>query len=128
MFAVGQRREPLNMHAEQIREHLSFRLAELCILARGVLDRTVPLAQLHADLGCSVTHRPGAGRIPLSGEYLSERRHLRVEVIAGSRDRRGCDDRKIGCPLCSKRAHRSRAAATIQEIERRDGELVVGAA
>lgn len=128
MFAVGQRREPLNMHAEQIREHLSLRLAELCILACGVLDRTVPLAQLHADLGCSVTHRSGAGGIPLSGEYLSKRRHLRVEVITGSRDRGGCDDREVSCPLCSKRAYRSRTAAAIQEIERRDREFVVGAA
>lgn len=118
MFAVGQRREPLNMHAQQIREHLGLRLAELWILTRGVLDRTVSLAQLHADLGCSVAHRSGAGRIPLSGEYLGERRHLRVEVVAGSRDRRGCDDRKVGCALCSKCAHRSRTAATIQKVER----------
>ena len=72
VLAVGERREPLYVNAEEARERPRLRLAQLGERPGHLVDRAVALAQLE---GRPAGDRSGAGGVAVGTERLGE--HLR---------------------------------------------------
>lgn len=128
MVTVGQRGQPLHVHAEQPGERVSFSVTERRKFPSGVLHRAVPLAELYAgEPACTarLAHRPGRCREAVAGQGADKHVHT-------SRGLRSCTGELGGIPLLElahaslgEPLHRTLAGLLRQEAQRLGGEVVV---
>src|SRR5665811_2405524 len=80
---AGQRRQPLDMHAEQAGEQPGLGLAQLREAGGDDLDRAVTLAELD---GPATWQGPNGGRVAVHRQAVGEGRHAPDDVVPGRRD------------------------------------------
>ena len=129
MVAVGERGQPLDVHAEQPRERIGLSVAELGKLPGHVLHGAVPLAELYAGeraRACRGRPRGGPRRRSRRGSARAPGRRC---APAGRRPRRRARrhtaPRAAAIRCCANAVTASSPGLVGEEAQRLGGEVVV---
>ena len=122
---MGERPQPLDVNAEQARERVGLGVTKRRELGCDVLNRAMPLAQLHTGQRRAHSDRSGRGRETIGSQCPRQGLRAGGNVLTRSGELRGIPRFELGNAPAGELAHGVGTGVFGQKAQRRGGHVVV---